>query len=274
MIRLAAMSSSTDRSNDSEVLSGSIDTGGLYLAWAEAPWDSAIFGYPVIQINGVEVRGQGAHADLAAFERARDACGSRLVSCRLPHERLRESMFLEDEGFRFVEMLYRPELGNLQSRALTNRHDLTASLAVSEDLPALLDIAGTAFRNERIHVDPRLSPQLGDQRYQRWVQSSLDHASQRLWVLRDGKAIVAFFVTETLSDDTCYWHLNAVAPDLQGRGYGRRAWEAMLSQAQMEGAKRVRTSVVAGNYRVLNLYAQLGFRLASPLMTFHWVRTE
>jgi RimJ/RimL family protein N-acetyltransferase len=48
----------------------------------------------------------------------------------------------------------------------------------------------------------------------------------------------------------------------------------MLVQAKRAGAKRVRTSVVARNNRVLNLYARLGFRFSQPKMTFHWVRPE
>lgn len=268
------MSTSTDHSGDSSVLNGYVDTSGLYLAWTEAPWDTAVFGSPVLQISSLEIRGPGANKDIVGFELARDASGSGLVSCRLSHERLRESMFLEGVGFRFIEMVYQPELGDLQSCDALHENGLTVSLPVSEDLPAILDIAGVAFRNERFHVDPRLPPGLGDQRYQNWVRSSLSHPSQRLYILRDGKAVIAFFVTENLSDGTCYWHLNAVAPEVQGRGYGRRAWQAMLCQAQKEGAKRVRTSIVARNHRVLNLYARLGFEFPPPLMTFHWVRSE
>ena len=68
--------------------------------------------------------------------------------------------------------------------------------------------------------------------------------------------------------------INAVAPGAQGQGYGWRAWQAMLAQAHLEGAERVRTAIVARNHRVLNLYARLGFRFPAPLMTFHWVHPE
>src|SRR6266536_1824849 len=266
------MSSSPEHSGDSEALNGCVDTDGLYLAWTQSPWDTAVYGRPVLQINVIEVRGPSADKDIGAFELARDACGTRLVSCRLSHERLRESMLLEGVGFRFIEMLYQPELGDLQSRDLQHENGLALALAASEDLPAILHIAGTAFRSERFHVDPRLPARLGDQRYQNWVRSSFSHPSQRLYVLHDARSVIAFFVTENLADGTCYWHLNAVASEVQGRGYGRRAWQAMLGHAQKEGAKRVRTSFVARNHRVLNLYARLGFDFSPPSMTFHWVR--
>lgn len=247
-----------------------VDTGSLRLRWSEAPWDSAIFGFPVLQITDMQVRGAGAAGDFAAFETARDALRAGLVSCRLSHDQLRESMLLEDRGFRFIEMAYQPEL-DLHAAALPG-DALTVAQATAADLPAILEMAGASFRNERFHVDPRLDPQLGDLRYRNWVRSSLDHPSQRLYVLRDMDEIVAFFVTEMLADNTLYWHLNAVSPKVQGQGYGKRAWQAMLGLAKQQGAARVRTCIVARNHRVLNLYARLGFRFPPPLMTFHWLR--
>lgn len=248
-----------------------IATASLLLEWGEAPWDSAVFGFPVLQITRMELRGPGADADFAAFAAARDATGTGLVSCRLSHERLRESMLLEGQGFRFIEMLYQPELEDLPGAAPAD-DDLAIAPARPEELAAIQDIAGSAFRNERFHVDPRLDPAAGDRRYRNWVKNSLDHPTQRLHAIRDGTRLVAFFITEMLADGTCYWHLNAVAGDAQGRGYGRRAWLAMLGKARADGARRVRTCIVARNHRVLNLYARLGFRFPPPLMTFHWVR--
>jgi len=248
-----------------------IDTTSLLLTWSEAPWDSAVLGAPVLQITDIEFRGVQAAGDFASFEATRDALGACMVSCRLAHDRLRESMLLEDHGFRFIEMAYLPELQQLGKRALPD-DSLRVMAATARDLPEVLEIAGVAFRNERFHVDPRLDPQLGDLRYCNWVKSTLDHPSQQLTLVKDGERLVAFFVTEMLVDGTCYWHLNAVAPDAQGQGYGRRAWIAMLRQAREAGAGRVRTSIVARNYRVLNLYARLGFSFPAPLMTFHWVR--
>ena len=265
------MSNSIDTKADPRNLAGCIDTLGLYLTWTEAPWDSKIFGYPVLHISNIEVRGPGAVDVIHRFEIARDACGSKLVSCRMSHERLCESMLLESIGFRFIEMLYHPELDGLQTCEAFSGHGLTVARAVLADMPAVNAIAGIAFRNERFHVDPRLPTRLGDQRYQNWARSAIDHPTQHLYVLRDKQVVVAFFVTENLADGTCYWHLNAVAPEEQGKGYGRRGWQAMLGQAQSGGAKRVQTSIVARNHRVLNLYARLGFYFPPPLMTFHWV---
>lgn len=255
-------------------LGACIETPHLRLSWEEAPWDTAVFGFPVLQITDIRLLGPRGAEEIEGFLQARDSIGSGLVSCRLPHDRLRESMLLEEIGFRFIEMVYQPEICNFSQLDAHDPADLSPSLAGENDLPQVLDIAGDAFGNERFHVDPRLPRELGNLRYQNWVRSSVSHLTQRLYVLRDNALVVAFFVLENQPDGTCYWHLNAVAPHLQGKGYGLRAWRTMLMHAKDNGALRVRTSIVARNHRVLNLYARLGFRFSSPSMTFHWVRSE
>ena len=255
-------------------MSEQLNTSSLQMTWSQAPWDEVVCGFPVLQITAMEVHGANAGDDMQTFERERDRLGAGLVSCRLLHECLTESMLLEDHGFRFIEMMYAPEL----DLSTFNIDEPVAQRAVAhaseDDLPALLDIARTSFHNERFKMDPRLDPNVSDQRYQNWVASSLCHATQELHVICDGERRIAFFITELLNDGTCYWHLNAVAPDAQGQGYGRRVWLSMLHQAAIGGVRRVRTSIVARNHRVLNLYASLGFRFSPPSMTFHWVRSK
>ncbi len=248
-----------------------LTSAALRLRWSEAPWDEAVLGRPVWQIDTMELTGDPAEAEATfkAFEQRREARGVVLVSCRLPHQFLRESMFLEDRGFRFVEMVYRPE------RALDPAecwaHGLQITRAHLADLPELLTIAGSAFSNERFHMDPRLDSAAGDQRYRNWVRSALDHPRQQLYVLRDGARTIAFFVVEWQGGGLCYWHLNAIAPDAQGQGYGERCWRAMMDLAREQGCASVASSVIARNNRVVNLYAKLGFRFMAPSMTFHWV---
>src|SRR5450830_1094589 len=240
-------------------MSDQVNTSSLQLTWSQAPWDQKVCGFPVLQITALEVLGPNARDDMKIFERERDRLDSGLVSCRLPHERLTESMLLEDHGFRFIEMLYAPELDLPTFTIDAHVAQLLVARARDDDLPALLAIARASFHNERFKMDPRIDPNVSDLRYQNWVASSLRHPTQELYVICDGVRRIAFFITELLNDGTCYWHLNAVAPDAQGQGYGRRVWLSMLNQAIKAGAQRVRTSIVARNHRVLNLYARLGF---------------
>jgi RimJ/RimL family protein N-acetyltransferase len=254
-------------------MSEMLNTPSLRMAWSQAPWDEAVCKFPVLQINDIQVLGANADTDIHVFEKAREQLGAGLVSCRLSHARLKESMLLGNHGFQFVEMAYGLELGRSNFKVDPAIELLSVHRANEVDLPKLLEIASASFQNERFKMDPRLDPDISDRRFQNWVASSLQHAKQELYVIRDGARIVAFFITESIDDGTCYWHLAAVAPDAQGQGYGWRVWLSMLNLAVIAGVRSVHTSIAARNHRVLNLYARLGFKFLPPSMTFHWVRT-
>lgn len=251
---------------------GCINSVDLRMAWSCLPWDTAIFGFPVLQICEIDVLGDNAAEKFADFERARDEVGCNFSSCRIGASQIRESMLLEARGFRFIETVYAPELSLKGPNGTSPDAGLRVSIAADWEFERAADIAAVAFVNERFHVDPRIPAGYGSRRYRNWVLSVDGHERQQLFVVREGPKLIAFFVTEDLPDGTCYWHLNAVSPEFQGQGYGLRAWSAMIENARSGGALRVRSSIVSRNCRVLNLYARLGFRFSEPSTTFHWLR--
>ncbi len=247
-------------------------SAGLDLAWVDVPWDTAVLGYPVLHLERVRALGAGAPEALAAVVARWKQQGVGLVSCRLPMPCSAESMLLESAGFRFVEVVYRPEieLGMHLAAAARLGDDIQITPAQREDLPVLLPSAAVVFRMGRLHSDPRIDSACADIRYQRWVETALTHATQRVWMLWLRGERLGFFVTEMLADGTCYWHLNALLPRMQGQGHGKRVWMRMLEHAGQAGAKRVATCITAHNCRALSLYARLGFTFAVPWMTLHW----
>jgi RimJ/RimL family protein N-acetyltransferase len=248
-----------------------LKTSELRLEAGLVPWDTAAFGFPVGQITALEVLSPaiGCHALAGFFEwAAAERIG--FASCRLPLARLRESMLLEENGFRFVEVVLHPCI-ELPVPAEGAPADLAIVEANAADLPELEAIAAGAFEHGRIHIDPRLGAELGARRYSRWVRNTLDHPRQRLLKILDADRIVGMFIVEAMADGSVYWHLTAVAPALQGRGYGLRVWRAMLTRHAEEGMRSVSTTIAAGNIRVLNLYSRLAFRFLPPEMTFHWL---
>lgn len=244
----------------------------LTLAYFHVPWDSEIFGFPVAQIAEIRVNDSvKAAAELQPFLTWLWQEGIRLASCRLPFDRLRESMLLEQVGFRFVEMAIHPHLPQLQAYPCCDQ-GLQVERTTDADIPGIEAIASQVFGYERYHADPRLERALADERYRRWANNSHDHPCQRLYKICDGDNLVAFFVTENKPDGLCYWHLTAVVPPFQGRGYGKRVWQQMLYLHQREGVERISTTIAGGNVPVLNLYAKLGFRFQKPDITLHWLR--
>ena len=237
-------------------------------------WDSDAFGFPVASIDRIIL---GAESDnvslLRAMESWRLGIGARLMSCRLDHRQLKESMALEAIGFRFVEYVLRPRL-QLRAAAAEPDPDIWVGPAVTREVDEVAAIAERSFETGRFAVDWRVPPHLSGRRYAAWVRSSIGHPSQRLHVARVGSEVVGFFITEADTHGGVYWHLTAVAPRWQGKGIGRRLWESMLRLHGAEGANAVETRISGHNPRVLNLYAKLGFSFQAPEMTLHWVTSD
>lgn len=251
-----------------------LDQSEVSISAAEALWDSKLFGFPVISI--VEFQIKTADWDGSAFvgfESWLENHQVGLVSARLGHKKLYESMFLEQHGFRFVEMVLHPYWDRIQSTQYPV-DSLSILPATVDDLPAIQIIALTAFGFERFHIDPRLSSKLGDQRYGNWVASALNHPTQKLLKILDEHRLIGFFLIEESSDQSVYWHLTAVSKEFQRMGYGHRVWTAMLKYHQQAGFLSVATTIAARNTPVLNLYSKLQFKFSTPNMTLHLVRTR
>lgn len=255
-----------------EPLDFALETTHLKLISCEAPWDSVVFSMPVAQIDKLEVTNfQAASEDYVQYQAWISRKQISIVSCRLAGDQLRESILLEENGFRFIEMVLHPQLNELQKQII-DKDDLQIFPATQADLEELRTIAESSFAYERYHVDPRLDSKLADERYGRWVGNCLQQEKQRLLKILDGDRLIGFFLVEGTSNESMYWHLTAIAPQWQGRGYGKRVWRAMLRHHQIEGFDTVTTTISVRNIRVLNLYARLGFHFLPPEMTFHWIR--
>lgn len=250
-----------------------IDEENFKISAKLIPWDSQVYGFPIAGIENFQIHGSNNKTLLEwrKFEDWLELGQCRLVSCRLPHERINESIFLEEMRFRFIEMVLHPKIDTLQYSILPD-HGLSVELADGNDFDCIEQIALAAFTNERFYVDPRLPTELSHVRYARWVQNSRESTNQKVLKITEENKIVAFFVVEECVDTkSAYWHLTAVSPLYHGSGYGFRAWLSVLDFHKKRGVHKIRTTISARNTNVLNLYSKLNFRFDPPEMTFHWV---
>ena len=249
-----------------------LERAGAILECSLVPWDSEIFGFPVAQISRVELAEDAQPAELLdAFEAWCVSHKVRLVSSRLDHMQLRESMALEELGFRFVETVYRPRLDAFGSVAAP-RHDIQVAEATPADVAVIEEIAYTSFTTGRFLLDHRLPSELSKRRYSTWVRTSSESPRQTVLKAEVGGNLVGFFIVEHRPDQSVYWHLTAIAPKWQGKGMGMSLWQTMLLRHRAEGASFVETTISGHNLPIINLYARLGFSFGSAQMTFHWVR--
>ena len=96
-----------------------IHTNALTLEYFLVPWDTEILEQPVAEIRHLEVRESTAAArDYFAFTAW---CGEHAITfsnCRIAHDQVIESMFLQAQGFRFIELNYRPRMNKVQELEL------------------------------------------------------------------------------------------------------------------------------------------------------------
>lgn len=236
------------------------------------PWDTEIIGRPVAEINRFEViDSERAKSHYARFEEWREKHNIDLCSCRISHDSLVESAFLQEHGFRFIELNYRPELRGLQQQQFSD-DSIEIVLAQEEDQECLAQIAANIFKHGRFHQDLLLGVKIGDERYKIWLLNSFSRSSQFVYKCLIEDEIVGFFVTEYSDNNQCNWVLVGLAPGFEGRGIGTRVWKAMMRFHQADGMESIVTSISSHNSAALNLYAKLGFRFPRPLVTFHWHR--
>lgn len=257
-----------------DYLTESIHTNALTLEHFLVPWDTEIIGYPVAEISRLEVSDErAADQDYREFASWRDRNEVILCSCRLPAERLKESMFLEKQGFRFIELNYMPALAGLQNHDIPE-DDLNVGLASINDQEILAEMAGEIFQHGRFHQDPELGNSIGDQRYRMWMVNSFENPKQTVIKCTRRNEIIGFFVVEYPNPNHCFWSLAGLKTGLQGQGLGKRVWKSLMKWHQSEGIDTISTSITSHNIAVFNLYVSLGFRFPAPLMTFHWTRSS
>jgi hypothetical protein len=246
-----------------------IESPALDLTYHLTPWDRPVLHGEAAAISDIRLRDE-IEANLT-FGEFRDWCSRKaveLVGCRLPQGNLRECGFLESQGFRFIELNYRPALKGLGE---FSRDPEIAICPASEcDQPEISAIAGKIFAAGRLHIDPMVGPEIGNRRYAIWAANAFRHPGQEvLKCLVDG-CIVAFMVVERPAVASRFWSLVGLAPGLSGKGLGRRVWTSMLAFHHGEGVEEVSTSISSHNVAAHNLYTSLGFRFPAPDITLHW----
>ena len=247
-----------------------IDTPSLRLGFYLVPWDSQIFGHAVAQIELLELGDGDASAAFSEFDAWCEAQGVAFTACRLNHQQLREIAWIGQRGFRFVEAMIYPRFDDLDRIGQT---EVGSTLVISEvsssDIDSIQAIAAEAFVTSRFLIDPWIDPKLGAKRYRTWVANSFADPAHLVLKASVGDSIAGFFIVEERADGSIYWHLTAVAPAFQGRGFGKALWLRMMHWHRERGSRRVDTAISAHNLPVLGLYGALGFRMRASAVTFH-----
>ena len=162
-------------------------------------------------ISHIELKAEADAVD--AFLPFRDWCAVhevKLVSCRLPHHRLRESGFLEGQGFRFIELNYRPWVPDLGR--FSADEEIEVCTAAPSDEEEICALAARALWTGRLHADPMVGPEIGDRRYALWAANAFRHPGQQVLKCMLRGQIAAFMVVERPTDSSRFWSLVVARP--------------------------------------------------------------
>jgi ribosomal protein S18 acetylase RimI-like enzyme len=238
-------------------------------------WDEEQFGFRVARVEHVQGCDRDTLELLAGAVRGElSRRGVRMCSARLSCEALAAIESLEDAGFRFVEVMLSPwrDLHDWEPRGYTVTRG-----ARPDDVERLCAIASVAFRTDRFHRDVRFARDAADGVYARWVRTWMGEqtdARRSLVLVQEGR-VSGFFFMELSSqagapDRLATVVLNAIDPELAGRGHGFRMYCDAFDLVHRE-ARYCTADVAAANPAVLDLYAGLGFHLRSGGdVTLHW----
>ena len=144
----------------------------------------------------------------------------RLVSCRLDHAQLRESMALEEHRLPVRGDGARARASNLvDSIAPAARMRSRSPRQPPDDLDAIEEIAYSAFTTGRFLLDWRLPPELSKRRYATWVRNSFEAPQQTVLKAEVDGELVGFFIVENRADRSVYWHLTADRAPMARQGH-------------------------------------------------------
>jgi len=239
------------------------------------PWDTDIFGFPVGtcvpgDVGVVQANLPGFGARLRAWTSAHRV---ELVSCAVSADEPIWRGLMPALGFLCVEQTLdvacRIQAFNAPPPPRPVR------LATADDHPQIEQIAEHTFRHGRYKADPYFPPELADRRNRHWVRSacaSTDPAD-RVWVVGKPGDVNGFFQLR-LVEDRAEVGIMGVTESAKGSPAGLHLMTGIQLELKALGVQWLTAKLSAGNTRIMNLVAHLGWRFRNPQATFHWHAPE
>ncbi|MFT3694655.1 MAG: GNAT family N-acetyltransferase [Kofleriaceae bacterium] len=212
-------------------------------------WLSEVMARPVFRVDG-----NGSAAELP------DDVG--FYFAKVPTDRIADVTALTAKGFQLVDTAVTFEL--------THEVTVTSSVDVREcsdaDAAAVLDIAGSAFRYSRFHLDPAVGQEMAHHVKREWIANYVKkvRGDALLVGFLDGKP--AGFLAALVSHGTAAIDLVAVATSAHGKGVGSALCAAFAKR--YAGMPRVVGTQVV-NVPSIRMYTKLGYELARSQYVLH-----
>ncbi len=221
------------------------------------PWLGGILGRPAFRVH--------AGGDLAQVAPHAAGQGQAFYDAKVSADDVGAVRALSALGFYVVDVNVRFS-ANPGALAMDAPNGVPVGELADGDADDVLDVASTAFRFSRFHLDPAVPKAVANAVKREWVRNYVrGQRGDRLFVARaQGRA--RGFLAALRTEQAAVIDLVGVAPDAQGCGLGRALVAAF---ARHYAGARLDVGTQVANVPSTAFYETLGFRLAESQYVLH-----
>lgn len=241
-------------------------------------WDSAFWGYPVIDVHAPFV--DDCVDDLNVLVRSSNA---RLIQLSCPARDVGTIMTAERVGFHLVnvritltsECIQMSDIYDAKHASLSCAAGIiTYSNASTDDTRGLLSLVDGMYEHSRYMVDPMFDHDRAQHLYHEWIKNSIvgtfDDICMCMYL--DG-ALCGFYTFRMLGGSSSRIGLFGVSSRLQGFGLGRMLAEHAKRYAGSLGCASIGVLTQGANVSAIRTYQRAGYVVSDVGLMYHMWRT-
>jgi dTDP-4-amino-4,6-dideoxy-D-galactose acyltransferase len=224
-------------------------------------WDTEFFGFRIARVDGETLTPERVVQIDSWCLQNQIRCLYFLAGADDPQT----ARLAEGAGWRLVDVRLTFEITQPQPQAAVSTRPVRP-----DDLPRLIKIARTAYRDTRFYFDSNFPPHLCDALYETWLVRSCEGDADAVLVL-DVEGVPAGYLTCHLDRPAGAGRIGlvGVAAAAQGRGIGQALVRAGLAWFAGQAASRVTVVTQGRNVAAQRLYQRTGFLSAATQLWYH-----
>lgn len=253
------------------------------LCLIDIPWETRNLGMPAYQLEGTIKNNKVVESIIE--KKQNELKENFFVQLKIDAEKINESIFSQDAGFKLIELSICPylDLNLITSKAATGAIKSIYSMkrkeiegfehycSPVESLESstknqLIEISKKTFTTDRFHMDPSCKKSVADNRIVLWVELDLFKNHQNYCTyLMENKILVGFNIWNKES-----MILAGISQEYAGKGLGKSLYVQTILDGMSKGLDEITSSISVNNLPVLNLYSKLGFSYRKPMYILHY----
>lgn len=226
----------------------------------DAVWEKRNLGLDVVEIQ-IDPK-----SSLIELEKIKDLVDCNYISVKVPVARPELLSFLNEQGFKFVEMLTKvavaelPQLTGMRARLAKGFSDRKVNRCDRREIKN--QILNGMFSTDRFSLDRQFSAEQAAKRYLGWIQDVEDNGGD-LRALVHKNICVGFFIVTQKKNGIYDSVLAGLFPNLAPLGSGFIINHQAYLYCFERGAKQVHTTYSSNNYGAAGIHSELSTRLIS-----------